>query len=430
MVYISLIADIFHAGHIRLINEGNKYGEVTIGLLTNKACEELNETPLLSYEKRKEVLKSVKGVKIILEQNEASYLNNLKKLKPNYVVHGDDWKNTFQKKYRSEVINFLKDNRGKLIEIPYSADVNPIKLKEQALKNNVGSFSRHQMIKHLIKTKGIIRILEVHNPLSALIVENTKEKVNDIELEFDGFWSSSLTDSTSKGKPDIEAVDISSRIKSIDEIFDVTTKPMIFDGDTGGKPEHLEFTIKSLERVGVGAIIIEDKVGLKKNSLFGNDVFQKQDSVENFSNKITVAKKAQRTDDFLVIARIESLILENGMEDALIRAHEYIKAGADGIMIHSRVKNGLEIIDFITKFRAKEKDAILVVVPTSFNHIPFDEFKNLGVNIVIYANHLLRSAYPNMKQVASEILINGRSLESESKCMPIKEILNLIPGTK
>ena len=429
-VYISLIADIFHAGHSRLINEGSKHGEVTIGLLTDNACSELNETPLLTYEKRKEVLKSIKGVTNIVEQNEASYLNNLEKLKPDYVIHGDDWKNTFQKKYRSEVINFFKESKGELIEIPYSTDVNPIKLKEHALKNNVGSFSRNQMIKHLINTKGIIRILEVHNPLSALIVENTHEKVNNIELEFDGFWSSSLTDSTSKGKPDIEAVDISSRLKSIDEIFDVTTKPMIFDGDTGGKPEHLEFTVKSLERVGVGAIIIEDKVGLKKNSLFGNDVFQEQDSIQNFSNKITVAKKAQRTDDFLVIARIESLILENGMEDALIRAYEYIKAGADGIMIHSRVKNGEEIKDFISKFRAKEKDAILVVVPTSFNHITFEEFKNMGVNIVIYANHLLRSAYPNMKQVASEILIHGRSLEAESNCMPIKEILNLIPGTK
>ena len=430
MVYISLIADIFHAGHARLIVEGNKYGKTIVGLLTEEACSELSETPILTYEKEKRSFGINKRCRQSNPQKTASYLENLNSLKPKYVIHGDDWKNNFQKIYRSEVLNFFDQNPGKLVEIPYSTDVNPLKLKEQALKNNVGSFSRNEMIKHLIRTKGIIRILEVHNPLSALIAETAIEKVNNLEIGFDGFWSSSLTDSTSKGKPDIEAVDISSRIKSIDEIFDVTTKPMIFDGDTGGKPEHLEFTIRSLERIGVGAIIIEDKIGLKKNSLFGNDVFQEQDSIENFSNKISVAKRAQKTEDFLVIARIESLILENGMQDALTRSHEYIKAGADGVMIHSRIKDGKEIIEFIKKFRAEEKKAILVVVPTSFNHIKFEEFKSLGVNVVIYANHLLRAAYPNMKKVASEILLNGRSLESENICMPIKEILNLIPGTK
>jgi phosphoenolpyruvate phosphomutase len=430
IVYISLIADIFHAGHVRLISEGSKLGKVTIGLLTDNACSELNETPILSYEKRKEVLRSIKGINKIIEQGGPSYIENLNKIKPDFVVHGDDWVNNHQKIYRSEVLKFLKENGGKLIEIPYSFDVNAIKLKEQAIKNNVGSFSRHQLIKHLIKSKKCIRIMEVHNPISALIVENAKVNVDGVEIEYDGFWSSSLTDSTSKGKPDIEAVDISSRLKSIDDIFDVTYKPMIFDGDTGGKPEHLEFTVKSLERIGVGAIIIEDKVGLKKNSLFGNDVKQKQDSISNFCYKIRTAKRAQKTEDFLVIARIESLILENGMEDACQRAREYINSGADGIMIHSREKDGVEIVEFIEKFRKDDKDSILVVVPTSFNKIKFEKFQSLGVNVVIYANHMLRSAYPNMNRIASGILQNGRSFESEGSCMPVKEILNLIPGTK
>jgi phosphoenolpyruvate phosphomutase / 2-hydroxyethylphosphonate cytidylyltransferase len=429
-VYISLIADIFHAGHARLINESSKLGNLTIGLLSDKACSELGETPLLSYEKRKEVLSSIKGVSSIIIQEDPSYLNNLKKLKPDFVLHGDDWKNNHQKKFRSEVKEFLDKNGGNLIEIPYSYDVNPIKLKEQAIKNDVGSFSRNQLIKHLIKTKNTIRILEVHSPISALIAEKSKVEVEGIEIEYDGFWSSSLTDSTSKGKPDIEAVDISSRLKSIDDIFEVTQKPMIFDGDTGGKAEHLEFTVKSLERLGVGAIIIEDKVGLKKNSLFGNEVEQKQDSIENFCHKIKTAKKAQRTDDFLVIARIESLILDKGLDDAHKRAKSYVESGADGIMIHSRNEDGKEIIEFIEKFRKKDKQSILVVVPTSYNKIKFEQFRDLGVNVVIYANHLLRSAYPSMKKVAEDILVNGRSYESEKNCMAVKEILNLIPGTK
>tara|TARA_B100001564_G_C20646795_1_gene674792 strand:+ start:354 stop:1649 length:1296 start_codon:yes stop_codon:yes gene_type:complete len=429
-VYISLMADIFHAGHVRLINEGSKLGKLTVGLLSDKACSELGETPLLSYEKRKEVLSSIRGVEKIIKQNNASYLKILPKVKPDYVLHGDDWKNNHQKIYRSEVVKYLKENGGELIEIPYSYDVNALKLKEQAIKNDVSSFTRNQLIKYLIKTKKTIRLIEAHNPISALIVENARVQIEGIDIEYDGFWSSSLTDSTSKGKPDIEAVDISSRLKSIDDIFDVTYKPMVFDGDTGGKPEHLEFTVKSLERLGVSAIIIEDKVGLKKNSLFGNDVKQEQDTISNFCNKIKTAKKAQKTDDFLVIARIESLILDKGMDDAYERAIRYTSSGADGVMIHSRNKDGKEIIDFIKKFRKNNKDSILVVVPTSYNKIKFEEFRDLNVNIVIYANHMLRSAYPNMKKVANDILKNGRTFESEKDCMPIKDILNLIPGTK
>ena len=429
-VYISLMADIFHAGHARLISQGSKLGKVTVGLLSDNACSELGETPLLDFEKRKEVLSYIKGIEKIVKQDSASYLTVLPKVKPDYVLHGDDWKNNHQKIYRSEVVAYLKDNGGELIETPYSYDVNAIKLKEQAIKNDVSSFSRNQLIKFLIQTKKTIRLIEVHNPISALIAESASVQVDGINIEYDGFWSSSLTDSTSKGKPDIEAVDISSRIKSIDDIFDVTKKPMVFDGDTGGKPEHLEFTVKSLERLGVSAIIIEDKVGLKKNSLFGNDVKQEQDTISNFCNKIRMAKKAQRTDDFLVIARIESLILDKGMDDAFKRAMEYTSSGADGIMIHSRNKDGEEILEFIKKFRKVNKNSILVLVPTSYNKIKFEEFRSLDVNIVIYANHMLRSAYPNMKKVTHDILKNGRTFESEKDCMPIKDILNLIPGTK
>ncbi len=429
-VFISLIGDIFHAGHVRLINKGSKLGSLTIGLLSDEACSELGEIPLLDFGKRKEVLNSIKGVENIIEQKRPSYLEIIENLNPDFVLHGDDWKNNHQKIYRQEVINFFKrKKKGKLIEIPYSYDVDAIKIKEKAIENNVSSFSRSQLIKYLIQIKKTIRLIEVHNPLSALIAQNTKVNLNGIDTEFDGFWSSSLTDSTSKGKPDIEAVDISSRLKSVDEIFDVTHKPMIFDGDTGGKPEHLEFTVKSLERLGVSAIIIEDKIGLKKNSLFGNDVFQEQDNIKDFCHKIKIAKKAQNTNDFLLIARVESLILEKGINDALERSFKYVSSGADGIMIHSRKSDGNEIIDFIKKFRKKDKNSILVVVPTSFNKIKFEEFTALNVNIVIYANHMLRAAYPNMKKVAHEIIKNGRSYEAEKYCMPVKDILRLIPGT-
>lgn len=429
-VYISLIGDVLHAGHVRLIKQGSKYGEVIIGLLTKEACAELNDIPFIDYKKRKEVIESLSFVSKVIKQDSASYLKNLNSLKPDYVLHGNDWANTFQKKYRDEVLNYFKNNKGKLIEIPYSNDVNALKIKESSLAANISSYSRQQILKYLIKTKKTIRILEVHNPLSALIAEKASVIVNGYNNSFDGFWSSSLTDSTSKGMPDIEAVDTTSRINSINDIFDVTYKPMIYDGDTGGKPEHFEFTVKALERVGVSAIIIEDKTGLKKNSLFGNKVKQSQETIKNFCHKIEVGKKSQRTKDFMIIARVESLILDKGIDDALKRSKAYLNAGADGIMIHSRKKDPKEIFEFIKKFRKIEKEKVLVVVPTSFNKVRFDKFRSLGVNVVIYANHMLRSAYPNMKKVAEQILLNGRSVEAEENCLSIKEILELIPGTK
>ncbi len=426
-VYVSLIADFLHAGHIRVLKKAAELGEVIVGLLTDKACAELNDIPYLNYEKRKMVVENLKFVDKVIPQNTASYRENLLRLKPDYVVHGDDWKYNYKRKYREEVIELLKQWGGELVEIPYSKDIKEVKLKDELTRLGITTNMRLSRLRYLLNIKNTLKIMEVHNALSGLIVEHTKLEDND---SFDGMWSSSLTDSTAKGKPDIEAIDLTARLNTINEIFEVTTKPLIFDGDTGGRIEHFPFTVKSLERVGVSAVIIEDKTGLKKNSLLGTEVEQTQDSIENFSNKIRAGKRAQITEDFMIIARIESLILEKGMTDALDRAFAYTDAGADGIMIHSRKKTPDEIFEFVQKFREKDKITPLVVVPTSFNSVTVDEFEKRGVNIVIYANHMLRAAYPGMKKVAELILKHKRSLEAEPYCMPIKEILNLIPGTR
>ena len=430
-VYVSLIADLLHAGHINILKEAAKLGDVTVGLLTLQACGELNDIPYLDYEKRKEVLENLTMVKEVIPQEHASYRENLLKLKPDFVVHGDDWRYSSQKKYRQEVIELLKEWGGELVEVPYSNEISEAHIKENMRKLGITTGARLGRLRKLIEAKPVVKILETHNALSGLIAENASATLEDGEVvTFDGMWSSSLTDSTSKGKPDIEAVDTTARLITINEIFEVTTKPMIYDADTGGKPEHFKFTIRSLERTGVSAVVIEDKTGLKKNSLFGNEVKQTQDSIENFCHKIKVGKEAQVTKEFMVIARIESLILEAGMEDALTRAYAYIDAGADGIMIHSRKKEPSEIFEFVEKFRAKDTTTPIVVVPTSFNSVTTDEFAKVGVNVVIYANHMLRAAYPGMMKVAKSILRHKRSLEAEKDCMPIKEILELIPGTK
>ena len=429
-VYVSLIADLLHAGHINVLERASRYGNVTVGLLTSTAINELNDTAYLKYQQRADVINSLKMVTRVVPQDGASYKENLMRLKPDFVVHGDDWKEGEQSKYRQEVIELLSEWGGELIEVKYSSDISDKNLKNQLMRLGVTTVHRLGRLRQLIKNKPIVRILEVHNVLSALIAENTVVERNGESVSFDGIWSSSLTDSTAKGKPDIEAIDMTSRINAVNDIFEVTTKPMIFDADTGGKTEHFEFTVKSLERTGVSAVVIEDKTGLKKNSLFGNDVAQTQDSVENFSDKISRGKEAQVGDDFMIIARIESLILEAGMEDALVRAEAYIKAGADGIMIHSRHKNPAEIIEFMHKFRGVDKITPVIVVPTSFNSVTVEEFVEMGVNAVVTANHMLRAAYPAMLNVAKSVLENGRSLEAEPDCMSISEILEFIPGTK
>jgi phosphoenolpyruvate phosphomutase len=426
-VYVALSADLLHHGHINIFNEAAKLGDIVVGLLSDAAIATYTRLPLLTYDQRKAVVQQIKGVVSVIPQNSASYKDNLLATRPKYVVHGDDWKEGFQKDIRAEVIEVISAWGGEVVDVPYTKDINSTNLKEALKKFGTTPGRRLKSLRRLLSIKPYLRFLDIHNGLSALIIENLSITHNGSLKEFDGMWASSLTDSTAKGKPDIEAVDVSSRISTLDEILEVTTKPVIYDGDTGGLKEHFQFTVKTLERLGISAVIIEDKIGLKKNSLFGTETDQTQDSIGNFSEKIMAGKKAQVTSDFMIIARIESLILEKGLQDALERAKKYIEAGADGIMIHSREKQPTEILEFCDQYNKLQKRMPLVVVPSSFNAIYERELADRGVSIIIYANQLLRSAYPAMHNTANLILENERSLEADEHMMPIKEIINLIP---
>ena len=424
-------ADFIHHGHINIIEKARSLGEVTVGLLTDKAISEHKRSPYLNFNQRKKIISNIGGIKKVISQDTRSYEKNLKLIKPDFVVHGDDWKKGFRKNVRSQVIDLLDKWGGKLIEIPYTEGVSGTKMNEYLRSIGITPDIRRSQLRRLIESKKIVRIIEAHNGLTGLIAENVKFEDEKSSREFDGMWASSLTDSTSKGKPDIEAVDLTSRLTNINDLMEVTTKPIIYDGDTGGKIEHFSFTVKTLERLGVSAIIIEDKIGLKKNSLFGTDVEQKQDNIQNFCEKIKAGNKAKITSDFMIIARIESLILKNGLGDAIKRAKAYIKSGADGIMIHSKEKEFTEIKLFFKKYNRFKEKVPIVVVPSTYSHIKEKELIANGVNVVIYANQLLRSAYPAMKNTAELILKHERSLEATEKyCMPIKEILTLVPGGK
>jgi phosphoenolpyruvate phosphomutase len=428
-IYLGMTADIMHPGLINIVREATKYGEVLVGLLTDTAISDYKRLPYLNYEQRKEVVENLKGVSRIVPQDEWSYVPNLRKYKPEYIIHGDDWITT-NAKVREDVYKVMEEWGGKVIEIPYTKGINSSALNQAVLSIGTTPDIRLKRLRRLISAKSIVRVLEVHSGLSGLIIENVEVKQNDRVYSFDAMWSSSLTDSTNKGKPDIEAVDLTTRLQDLNNILECTTKPIIYDGDTGGLTEHFVFTVRTLERHGISAVIIEDKTGLKKNSLFGTDVKQTQDNMEDFCDKIRAGKNAQITKDFMIIARIESLICGKPIQDALWRATAYVKAGADGIMIHSKNKTGDDIKEFCLKFREQNTQTPIVVVPTTYNHIAEEELHEWGANIVIYANHLLRSSYPAMVNVAKIILENQRSKEADPYCMPIKEILELIPGTK
>ena len=427
-VYIGLSADLIHQGHLNIIAEGKNLGKVIIGLLTDEAIASYKRLPLIPFKERKLIVENLKGVDKVIPQNTLDYVPNLKKIKPDYVVHGDDWKTGVQKKIRQDVVKVLSKWGGKLVEPKYTKGISSTDLISAVKAQGITPGNRMKTLRRLIEVKPIVRILEAHNGLTGLIAEKTSIDKNGQKIEFDGIWESSLTDSTAKGKPDTELVDFSSRFSTIEEILEVTTKPIIVDGDTGGRISHFKFRVKTLERLGVSAIIIEDKIGDKKNSLFGTSVLQEQDSIENFSQKIRQGKQSQVTIDFMIIARIESLILKKGMLDAIKRAKAYIDAGADGIMIHSKEKSGDEIIEFCENYEKFNKKIPLVVVPSTYAQIKESELEALGVNVIIYANHLIRSAYPAMVNTAKSILENSRSKEASDKyCMSIKDIISLIP---
>lgn len=426
IVYSCFTTDVIHEGHLNIIREAKKYGEVIVGVLSDEAMIKYNQFPTLSFEERKELVQALPDVSRVVTQQDVMYDEIIQTYRPDYIIHGDNWKHGPLKAIRDNVEKLLSKYGGQIIDVPYTYNENVRHIDDKIKEKLAMPEFRRKRLKQLLQIRPIVKALEVHSGLTGLIVEKTIVEHEGELDQFDAMWISSLCDSTAKGKPDIELVDMTSRFRTIDDVMEVTTKPIIFDGDTGGQIEHFVYTVRSLERMGVSAIIIEDKIGLKKNSLFGTDVPQTQDSIEHFSEKIRAGKKTQLTDDFMIIARIESLILEQGMEDALLRARAFVKAGADAIMIHSRKKDPAEIIEFCDNFRKEDKQTPLVVVPSSYNTITEEELSSHGVNIVIYANQLTRSAFPAMEQTAKDILRYHRAKEVDDRLMPINDILTLI----
>ena len=425
-VYMTFGTDIIHGGHVQIINKAAELGELTIGVLTNEVIASYKRYPLIDVCERAEILSNLKGVNKVVIQDSILGESVLRDLKPDYLVHGDDWVTGFKRPFRDKTIEIMKEWGGFVVEFPYSESVVHDNLEKSARAQLSIPDMRRGLLKKLLVMKGLVTAIEAHSGLTGIIAEETKVVKKGKVRQFDAMWVSSLCDSTLKGKPDIELVDFTSRLRTLDDIMEVTTKPIIFDGDTGGLVEHFAYMVKTLERIGISAIIIEDKIGLKKNSLFGTQAEQEQDTIENFCKKITEGKSALKTRDMLIIARIESLILEVGMDDALKRAHAYVEAGADAIMIHSRRKTPDEILEFCRIFRSKNKTTPIVAIPSTYSTVTEEELAEAGVNIVIYANQLMRSAFPAMQNTAKSILENHRAKEAEVNLMSIKDIITLI----
>ncbi len=426
-IYTCFSTDVIHDGHKNIIEQARSYGRVIVGCLSDKEMLRCTKFPTKTIEERMELYRSLDGVDEVVVQDDMLYDDVIERLHPDYVIHGDNWKSGAEKAVRDHVEKLVASYGGQMIDVPYTYS-EKVKKADDRLRERLSMPEfRRRRLRQLIEMVPIVKIMEAHSGLTGLIVEKTVVEGMDGRLDqFDAMWISSLCDSTDRGKPDIELVDMTSRLRTINDIMEVTTKPIILDGDTGGLTEHFVYNVRTLERIGVSAVIIEDKTGLKRNSLFGTEVVQSQDTIENFAAKIEAGKRAQLSDDFMIIARIESLILDKGMEDALERARAFTLAGADGIMIHSRKKDPSEIFEFCDRFRAEDKRTPLVVVPTSFNQVTEDVLASHGVNMVIYANQLMRAAFPVMQQTAEGILKAHRAQEVDSALMPFKDIIRLI----
>lgn len=425
-VYTCFTTDVIHEAHINIIKEAQKYGEVYVGVMTDEAMVCFDRFPTIPLEERIRQIEKIPGVSHVMVQDSVMYDSIIRELRPDYVIHGDNWLSGPMRVIRENAKSALNMYGGQIIDIPYTYNETVRKIEKKMQAKLMMPEFRRKRLKQLLSIRPIVKAIEVHNGLTGLIAEKTVVESKGELDQFDAMWISSLCDSTAKGKPDIELVDMTSRYRTIDDVMEVTTKPILFDGDTGGMIEHFVYTVRTLERMGVSGVIIEDKTGFKKNSLFGTEVQQTQDTIEHFSEKIRAGKNAQLTDDFMIIARIESLILERGMEDALKRADAFIEAGADAIMIHSRRKTPDEILEFCDTFRKTDSKTPIVVVPTSYNMITEQELAAHGVNLVIYANQLTRSAFPAMQRTAEDILRYHRAKEVDDRLMPIKEIITLI----
>ncbi|MDJ0824059.1 MAG: phosphoenolpyruvate mutase [Rhodobacter sp.] len=427
-VYVSMTAEILHNGHLRILKEAKKHGRVTVGLLTDRALENKKPIPLLSFEQRKEILEALDCVDEVIAQDEWDYDACIDTHKPRVFVHGDKWDGPLTG-MRERAIARLESYGGTFVELPYSHEFDGTHIAPQMAASLATPFAKQKAFRRMMQSKRLVRFLEAHSPLAALIGEHTKVQRNGDVLQYDGFWSSSLTDSTEMGLPDIEALDVTRRLQNIDEIFEVTTKPLVFDADTGGKAEHFELKVRTMERMGIAAAIIEDKTGLKKNSLLGTSVPQTQASIPEFQEKIRAGIEGQKYRGMMIIARLESLILGQGIDDALRRADAYVTAGAGAVMIHSKERDPAQVFAFTDAFAQDHPEVPIVAVPSSYNTVHDHELQAHGIKMIIYANHMLRSSYKAMEQTARAILEHGRTAEIEDEIITIPQILKLIPGT-
>ena len=416
IVYVGMSADIIHPGHLNILHEAQKYGRVIVGVLTDEAIASYKRLPYLNYEQRAMVVKDLKGVSEVIPQTTLDYRPNLEKIRPDYVVHGDDWKQGVQAKTRQDIIDKLAEWGGVVVDIPYTKGISSTMLNERLKEIGTTPDIRLKRLKRLLGAKKMVRICESHSGLTGLIIENTVVTVNNMKHEFDAMWAGSFTDSASKGKPDIDTVDLTTRLHELNDSLEVTTKPIVFDGLTGGEADRFVFAVRTLERLGISAIVIKDSLEKRHSAL---------EDIVVFCNKIQSGKHAQLTDDFMIIARCDSLIAGDSVRKAVERSMAYVKAGADGIMIHSQ--DGPEQIrNFCMEFRKAEPKVPVFVMPSTYSEVYEDDIIKWGANAVIYANNLLRSSYPAMVNCAETILRNGRAFEADSICVAKEEIQRIV----
>ncbi len=406
-VYVGMSADLVHPGHINLLREAASLGRVTVGLLTDRAISSYKRMPFLTFEQRRAVIEHIAFVTAVVPQDTLDYTDNLRLLRPDFVVHGDDWRNGVQAQTRRRVLDVLREWGGTLVEPPYTEGISSTALRMAAMDIGFAPGVRQRRLRRMLDCKPLVRVMQAHDGLSAHIVDRLEETTQGAPREYDAIWVDSLAGAPIRGKPDPLPFDLSSRLVTLHEILDATTKPLICNAGGAGHAAGVTAAVRTLERIGVSAIVIDTEVTDRRAVPAMAASAPPQDDMAAFIREIAAARDARVTPDFMIIARINDRTRDCGADRMMARAAAGVDAGADAVMCDSDPVNPDGIFDLCRRYRRLMNGHPLLVGLSGTEGLQEHDLASAGASMVVYTDTLLRAAREAMISAASQVLSCG-----------------------
>jgi len=420
-VYVGMVGDMLHVGHINILKTAARLGRVTVGVLTDRAVVGYKRLPLLAFEDRVRVVESIADVAAVVPQKTLSYVENLRALRPDYVVHGDDWRYGDQvSRARAEVIATLGEWGGELVEVAYTKGISSTAIHRSGAADALFSGTRQGRLRRLLAAKPTLRIVEAHSGLSAKIAAEVRGP--DGATGFDAVWQSGLTDAIHRGKSDGGAVDRGRRLQAVEEILDAGPLPLIYDGRAAGRPETVFDLTRALDKAGVSALCLGDRSDPDRTG-------PEMSPAETVA-QIEAVRAACPTGAVMAISRIVVAAPGNGgsgaLDRALDRALALLEAGSDAVMFDSAADTAEPILDIAARLRRQRRDVPLFAAQSDRWGAPIHRFENAGIDAVVYETHLLRATVAPMRRAATALLAEGTGPAPD--LTPLPELRGLFPS--